>query len=108
MSTVCFIETTPGESAYNAGKGALYSWSRTVCREVAPHNITTNRIAPGWMRTQRVDPDSAEVRAYAQSVPMRRQGDAHEIANTALYPASDLAGFVTGAHMPVCGGLFLW
>ena len=39
---------------------------------------------------------------------MKRQGDAQEIANTALYFASDLAGFVTGAYVPVCGGLFLW
>jgi len=108
ISTVCFIENTPGESAYNAGKGALYSWSRTVCREVAPHNITINQIAPGWMRTEKVDPDSREVIEYAKGVPMKRQGDAQEIANTALYFASDLAGFVTGAYVPVCGGLFLW
>ncbi len=108
ISTVCFIENMPGQSAYNAGKGALYSWSRTVCREVAPHNITINQIAPGWMRTETVDPDSKRVQDYAAGVPMKRQGDAQEIANTALYFASDLAGFVTGAYVLVCGGLFLW
>ena len=108
ISTVCFIENLPGQSAYNAGKGALYSWSRTVCREVAPYNITINQIAPGWMRTETVDPASEAVRRYADGVPMRRQGDAQEIANTVLYFASELAGFVTGAYVPVCGGLFLW
>ena len=108
ISTVCFIENLPGQSAYNAGKGALYSWSRTVCREVAPHNITINQIAPGWMRTENVDPDSEEVRRYAQGVPMKHQGDAQEIANTALFFASDLAAFITGAYVPVCGGLFIW
>jgi 3-oxoacyl-[acyl-carrier protein] reductase len=108
ISTVCFIENLPGMSAYTAGKGALYSWSRTVCREVAPYNITINQIAPGWMRTESVDPDAAGTRAYAEGVPMKRQGDAQEIANTALFFASDLAGFTTGAYVPVCGGLFLW
>jgi 3-oxoacyl-[acyl-carrier protein] reductase len=108
ISTVCFIENLPGQSAYNAGKGAMYSWSRTVCREVAPHNITINQIAPGWMRTETVDPKSEDVRRYADGVPMKRQGDAQEIANTVLYFASELASFVTGAYVPVCGGLFLW
>jgi 3-oxoacyl-[acyl-carrier protein] reductase len=108
ISTVCFIENLPGESAYNAGKGAMYSWSRTVCRELAPDNITVNQIAPGWMRTEKVDPESPGAKAYAAQVPMRRQGDAQEIANAALFFASELAGFVTGAYVPVCGGLFLW
>jgi 3-oxoacyl-[acyl-carrier protein] reductase len=108
ISTVCFIENLPGQSAYNAGKGALYSWSRTVCREVAPWNITINQVAPGWMRTEKVDPASEEVRRYMDGVPMKRQGDAAEIANACLFFASDLAGFVTGAYLPVCGGLFLW
>jgi len=108
ISTVCFIENLPGQSAYNAGKGALYSWSRTVCREVAPYNVTINQIAPGWMRTETVDPTSEAVHRYAEGVPMRRQGDAQEIANAVLYFASELAGFVTGAYVPVCGGLFLW
>ena len=108
ISTVCFIENLPGQSAYNSGKGALYSWSRTVCREVAPWNITINQIAPGWMRTENVDPGSDDVRRYAEGVPMKRQGDAQEIANVSLFFASELASFTTGAYVPVCGGLFLW
>jgi 3-oxoacyl-[acyl-carrier protein] reductase len=108
ISTVCFIENMPGESAYNAGKGAMYSWSRTVAREVAPDNITINQIAPGWMRTEKVDPNSPGVKAYAEGVPMKRQGDAQEIANAALFFASDLADFITSAYLPVCGGLFYW
>jgi len=108
ISTVCFIENLPTESAYNSGKGAMYSWSRTVAREVAPHNITINLIAPGWMRTEKVDPNSESVRRYAEGVPMKRQGDAQEIANVALFFASDLADFVTGAFVPVCGGLYYW
>ncbi len=108
ISTVCFIENMPGESAYNSGKGAMYSWSRTVCREVAPYNITVNQIAPGWMRTEKVDPNSEGVRRYAEQVPMKRQGDAEEIAKACLFFASDLADFITGAFLPVCGGLFLW
>lgn len=108
ISTVCFIENQPTQSAYNSGKGAMYSWSRTVAREVAPDNITINIIAPGWMRTEKVDPNSEGVRRYAEGVPMRRQGDAQEIANVALFFASDLADFVTGAFVPVCGGLYYW
>lgn len=108
ISTVCFIENLPTQSAYNSGKGAMYSWSRTVAREVAPDNITINIIAPGWMRTEKVDPNSEGVKRYAEGVPMKRQGDAQEIANVALFFASDLADFVTGAFVTVSGGLYMW
>ncbi len=108
ISTVCFIENLPTQSAYNSGKGAMYSWSRTVAREVAPDNITINVIAPGWMRTEKVDPNSEGVKRYAEGVPMKRQGDAQEIANVALFFASDLADFVTGAFVAVSGGLYMW
>ena len=108
ISTVCFIENGPNQSAYNASKGALYGWCRTVARELGPANITVNQIAPGWMVTEKVDPNSAGSRAYAERVPLRRHGHAREIANAALYFASELAGFVTGAYLPVCGGLFLY
>jgi 3-oxoacyl-[acyl-carrier protein] reductase len=86
----------------------MYSWSRTVALEVAADNITVNQIAPGWMRTERVDPNSEGARRYAELVPMKRQGDMQEIANAVLFFASDLSGFVTGSLLPVCGGFILW
>ena len=108
ISTVCFIENGPNQSAYNASKGALYGWCRTVSRELGPLNITVNQIAPGWMVTEKVDPESEGSRAYAERVPLRRHGHAREIANAVVFYASDLAGFVTGTFLPVCGGLYLY
>ncbi|HLV79179.1 MAG TPA: SDR family oxidoreductase [Chthonomonadaceae bacterium] len=94
----------PGWSVYLAGKGAMVGLSRSLAGELGPENITVNMVAPGWMRTEKVDPQSEGVRAYAASVALRRQGDAEEIGNACAFFLSAYAGFITGAYLPVAGG----
>ncbi|MHB0999432.1 MAG: SDR family NAD(P)-dependent oxidoreductase [Armatimonadota bacterium] len=92
-----------GWTVYVSGKGAMVGLSRTLAAELGPENITVNMVAPGWMKDEKVT-DDIDTSGYAISVPLRRQGDAEEIGNACAFLMSHLAGFVSGAYIPVCGG----
>lgn len=91
-------------SVYLSGKGAMVGLSRTLACELGPENITVNMVAPGWMVTEKVDPNSEGSRGFARSLPLRKHGSAEEIGNACAFFLSDLASYVTGAYLPVTGG----
>lgn len=91
-------------SMYMAGKGAMVGLSRSLAVELGPENIRINMIAPGWMVTENVDPESDGSKGFAAGVPLRRHGSAEEIGNVAVFYLSDLATYCTGTYIPVCGG----
>jgi len=91
-------------STYLAGKGAMVGLSRSLANELGPDGITVNMVAPGWMVTDRIDPESDGSKSFAQSLPLRRHGSADEIGNGCVFFLSDLASYVTGAYLPVTGG----
>ena len=91
-------------TVYMAGKGAMVGVSRSLAKELGPENITVNMVAPGWMADEKVDKSSESSKAFAKSLPLRRQGDADEIGNACVFFLSELAGFITGAYLPVTGG----
>lgn len=93
-----------GWSVYMAGKGAMVGVSRSLAMELGPDNITVNMVAPGWMADEKVDTDSQGSRDFAATIPLRRHGNADEIGNACAFFLSDLAGYVTGAYLPVTGG----
>lgn len=93
-----------GWSAYLTGKGAMVGLSRGLATELGPENITLNMVAPGWMATDKVDTNSEGSKAFAQSLPLKRHGSGEEIGNACAFFLSDLAGYVTGAYLPVTGG----
>jgi NAD(P)-dependent dehydrogenase (short-subunit alcohol dehydrogenase family) len=102
-----------GESAsYTAAKGALTALTRTVAVELAREGIRVNVVHPGVIDTPMVDDamgdDEAGRAAQLEVAPMRRIGRAEEVAAAVLYLASDEASFVTGATLPVDGGLTVW
>jgi len=64
-----------------------------------------NQVAPGWMISEKYRETGTERQeGYEKSVPLRRRGDDQDIANAVAFLASDLAGFITGVYLPVCGG----
>lgn len=96
-------------SAYVAAKGGQIGWSRSMARELAPFGITVNMIAPGWIPTDRHanDPE-AEKQAYRELIPAGRWGTPQDVADAALYFASEEASFVTGQTLCVNGGMTPW
>jgi 3-oxoacyl-[acyl-carrier protein] reductase len=78
---------------------------RVLAKEVGQHQITVNQVAPGWTITEKdlwVEPRLMQ--EYAARVPLKRRGAPQEIANAVAFLASDLASFITGIYLPVCGG----
>jgi len=91
-------------SAYLGGKGAMVGISRALANELGPERITVNMVAPGWMVTESVDTTSEGSIGFGNSLPLRRHGSAREIGNACAFFMSGLAGYVTGAYLPVTGG----
>jgi 3-oxoacyl-[acyl-carrier protein] reductase len=105
INTECSMQCHPKQSAYIAGKRGMDGVLRVLAREVGGHNITVNQVAPGWTITEKYRGTRQERQpVYEQSVPLRRRGTDQEIANVVAFLASDLASFITGAYIPVCGG----
>ena len=97
---------SPGQANYAAAKAGLLGLSRSVARELAPRNVTCNVIAPGPIVTVMTDGLSEEWQAAAQeAVPLGRFGEPEEVGAVVTFLCSDLAGYVTGALVPVDGGL---
>lgn len=96
-----------GAVAYAAAKGAVSTFTRGLAKELAGDRIRVNGIAPGIITTPFHDRYSTpELRAsMAQQVPLGREGTPEEIAGTAVYLASDIAGYITGEIIEVNGGL---
>jgi 3-oxoacyl-[acyl-carrier protein] reductase len=105
INTECAMQSAPTQSAYAAGKRGLDGIVRVLAKEVGPHNVTVNQVAPGWMVSERDRASGTERQpTYDEKVPMRRRGEDQDVANAVAFLASDLAAFVTGAYLPVCGG----
>jgi len=105
INTECAIQNDISQSAYVAGKRGMDGLLRVLAKEIGAYNITVNQVAPGWTVTE-ADRKSGIVSKpeYENKVPLKRRGTDQEIANLVAFLASDLASFITGAFIPVCGG----
>jgi 3-oxoacyl-[acyl-carrier protein] reductase len=105
INTECAMQNFAGQSAYVSGKRGMDGVLRVLAREVGSHNITVNQVAPGWTITDRDRSGGTERQpAYEKNVPLTHRGEDQDIANAVAFLASDLAKFITGAYLPVCGG----
>lgn len=105
INTECSMQQFPTQSAYVSGKRGMDGVLKVLAKEVGEHQITVNQVAPGWTISERDRLAGSEHSAeYEQKVPLKRRGTDQEIANVVAFLASDLASFITGAYIPVCGG----
>jgi 3-oxoacyl-[acyl-carrier protein] reductase len=105
INTECAMQNSTHQSAYTAGKRGMDGVLRVLAKEVGEHQITVNQVAPGWTISDRVRAQHAERQeSYEKDIPLKRRGTDSEVANVVAFLASDLAGFITGAYIPVCGG----
>jgi 3-oxoacyl-[acyl-carrier protein] reductase len=103
INTECAMQNHPTQSAYVSGKRGMDGVLRCLAKEVGEHGITVNQVAPGWMVSE-TRPEEGRPESYRNGVPLKRFGRDQEIANAVAFLASDLAGFITGVYLPVCGG----
>ena len=104
INTECTMQMFETYSAYVAGKRGMDGVLRVLAREVGQHGITVNQVAPGWTISDKHRAEPADDASYRAAVPLRRRGTDQEIANVVAFLASDLASYVHGAFVPVCGG----
>ncbi len=105
INTECSMQMFPTQSAYVGGKRGMDGVLRVLAKEVGEHQVTVNQVAPGWTVSEKDRAAGTAVQAgYEANVPLRRRGTDQEIANAVAFLASDLASFITGAYVPVCGG----
>jgi acetoacetyl-CoA reductase len=97
-----------GQANYSAAKAGMHGFTMALAREVARKGVTVNSISPGYCETAMVMAMPQEIRdGIVDRVPVGRLGKPEEIARTVAFLADDGAGFITGANLPVNGGLFM-
>lgn len=106
ISSVVGLYGSPGQINYSSSKAALVGFARSLTRELGSRGITANVIAPGFVETDMTAalPEEQQQR-YLESIPAGRFGRVDEIAATAAWLAGDDAGYISGAVIPVDGGL---
>lgn len=106
VSSVVGLSGGAGQANYAASKAGLVGFARSVARELGSRNITANVVAPGFVSTDMTAVLSDERRAEIEKqIPLGRQAEPAEVAAAVTWLASDAAAYVTGAVIPVDGGL---
>lgn len=106
ISSVVGLYGSPGQINYSSSKAALVGFARSLTRELGSRGITANVIAPGFIETDMTAAlPEAQQKQYLDSIPAARFGQVSEIASAAAWLASDEAGYISGAVIPVDGGL---
>ncbi|MDO4393974.1 MAG: 3-oxoacyl-[acyl-carrier-protein] reductase [Bacillota bacterium] len=108
MSSVSGIKGNPAQVNYSSSKAGLVGMTLSLAKELGRRGIRANAIAPGFIKTDMTDKLSDEQMAKAaEGISMKRVGVPQDIANTALFLASDLSEYVTGQVIAVDGGLIM-
>jgi len=106
MSSVVALSGSAGQANYAASKAGLVGFTRAIARELASRNVTANVVAPGPIVSDMTDAlDEARRAEMTTAVPLGRFGTPEEVAAVVAFLCADAAGYVTGAVVPVDGGL---
>jgi len=106
MSSVVGVSGNAGQSNYSASKAGILGFTKSIAKEVGSRNIRCNAIAPGFILTEMTEKLPEDVKNdWVNKIPLKRGGTPEDVANTALYLASDLSSYVTGQTIHVCGGM---
>ena len=107
MSSIIGEMGNAGQGSYAASKAGIIGFTKSVAKELGSRNIRCNAIAPGFVETDMTsylkEGDAGE--KYKANIPLGRFASGEEIANAALFLASDMGAYITGQTISVCGGL---
>lgn len=106
MSSVVGIEGNAGQSNYSASKAGMIGFTKSVAQELGSRSIRCNAIAPGFIETDMTAALPDDIRNnWINDIPLKRVGLPSDVANAAIFLASDLSAYVTGQVISVCGGM---
>ena len=106
ISSVSGILGNAGQANYSASKAGVIGLTKSVARELASRGINVNAIAPGFVATDMVDAMTEDAKAkMTEAIPLKRIGTTKDIANMAVFLASDLSDYITGQVFAVDGGM---
>ncbi|MFM6942963.1 MAG: 3-oxoacyl-[acyl-carrier-protein] reductase [Aquirufa sp.] len=106
MTSIVGVKGNAGQANYAASKAGIIGFTKSVALELGSRNIRCNAIAPGFIETEMTgELNEATVEEWKKSIPLKRGGEAAEVANVCLFLGSDLSSYVTGQTIQVDGGL---
>ena len=106
MSSVVGLSGNAGQCNYSASKAGLTGLTKSIAKEMGPRGIRANCIAPGFIATDMTGALPEDVRKeWEKQIPLRRSGTPEDVADVAVFLASDMAGYVTGQVINCCGGM---
>jgi 3-oxoacyl-[acyl-carrier protein] reductase len=106
MSSVVGVSGNAGQANYSASKAGIIGFTKSVAKELGSRNVRCNAIAPGFILTEMTSRLPEDVKSdWISKIPLRRGGLPEDVANAALFLASDLSSYITGQTLHVCGGM---
>lgn len=107
MSSIIGEMGNAGQTSYAASKAGIIGFTKSVAKELGSRNIRCNAIAPGFVETDMTSylKEGEAAEKYKAGIPLGKFATAEDIANTALFLASELGSYITGQVISVCGGL---
>ncbi|MBK0403994.1 3-oxoacyl-[acyl-carrier-protein] reductase [Adhaeribacter sp. BT258] len=106
MTSVVGIKGNAGQANYAASKSGIIGFTKSVALELGSRNIRSNAIAPGFIETEMTgELDQNVVDGWKQAIPLKRAGTVEDIANAAVFLASDQSSYITGQVLQVDGGM---
>jgi 3-oxoacyl-[acyl-carrier protein] reductase len=106
ISSVVGVKGNAGQSNYAASKAGIIGFTKSIALELGSRNIRCNAIAPGFIETEMTDVLPAEtVQQWRDAIPLKRGGAVEDVANAAVFLASEMSAYISGQVLNVCGGM---
>ncbi len=108
LSSIVGINGNAGQTNYSSSKAGIIAFTKSIAKELGSRNIRANAIAPGFIETEMTAELPGEVRkSWEQAIPLKKAGTTDDVANLAVFLGSDMASYITGQTIQVCGGLLM-